>query len=50
VEIDKEIDEDGIIPGRILTMQLLVSVALGDDKEANAFVEAFREARAKDKR
>jgi hypothetical protein len=47
--VDKEIDEDGILPGRILTMQILVNVALGNDKETNAFLEAFRRAQAKEK-
>ncbi len=45
----KEIEEDSILPGRILTMQLLVNVALGNDKEANAFLEAFRRSQAKEK-
>jgi hypothetical protein len=45
--IEKEIDEEGIIPGRVLTVSLMLEVALGSDEDANRYVKAFLEASTK---
>jgi len=38
----EEIDEDGIMPGPIMTMRLLMDIALGDEKEARFYYDEFR--------
>jgi len=37
-----EIDEDGIVPGPIMVMQLLLNVALGDDGRSKTYYDEFR--------
>jgi hypothetical protein len=39
-----EIDEDGILPGPVMTVSLMVDVALGSEEQANQYLKAFREA------
>ena len=38
----EEIDEDGIMPGPIMSMRLLMDIALGDEKEARFYYDEFR--------
>jgi hypothetical protein len=42
--IDKadEIDTDGIIPGSILSLKLMIDVALGSDEAANYYINRFK--------
>jgi hypothetical protein len=40
---DKEIDENGIIPGPIMTLRLLTDIALGAEKESEWYFREFRE-------
>lgn len=40
---EQEIDEDDIVPGPVLGMQLLCDIALGDDKRSRVYYEKFRE-------
>jgi hypothetical protein len=40
---DAEIDEDGIIPGPLLTVQLMLTIALGSDEEAGAYLKEFQQ-------
>jgi hypothetical protein len=49
VEIDtnpdmdgKKIDESGIVPGKIMILQMMVEVALGSEEEANYYINEFR--------
>jgi hypothetical protein len=37
-----DIDEDGIVPGRIMTIQLLWDIALGDDERSQFYYNEFR--------
>ena len=37
-----EIDEAGIVPGRLMTVKILADLALGSDKEAEAYLECLR--------
>lgn len=39
---DAVIDEDGIIPGPLLTLQLMLEVALGDPDKASYYYDEFR--------
>lgn len=39
-----EIDEDGILPGPVMTVSLMVDVALGSEEQANQYLKAFQEA------
>ncbi len=39
----KDIDEDGIVPGPICAVSIMLDVALGSDEEANHYIKAFRE-------
>lgn len=39
---DAEIDEDGIIPGPLLTLQLMLEIALGDPQKASYYYDEFR--------
>lgn len=39
----EEIDEDGIMPGPIMGMRLLMDIALGDEKESRLYFDQFRE-------
>ncbi|MBN7769829.1 hypothetical protein KUV44_17620 [Marinobacter daepoensis] len=39
---DAEIDEDGIIPGPLLTLQLMLEIALGDPEKASYYYDEFR--------
>lgn len=43
---DKEIDEEEIVPGSLLMVQILLDVALGDDEEAAKHLKAFQAALA----
>jgi hypothetical protein len=38
----KEVDEDGIVPGPIMIMKLLMDIALGDDTQSKFYIEEFR--------
>ena len=38
----KEIDEDGIVPGRVTGMQLLMDIALGDKERSRFYYDEFR--------
>ena len=38
-----EIDEEGIIPGPLITVKLMVDIALGSDAEASTYLKAFPE-------
>lgn len=38
-----EIDEAGIVPGRLMTVKILADLALGSDKEAKAYLDYFKE-------
>ena len=40
-----EIDESGIVPGPLITVQIMLSIALGSDEESTQFLEAFRKAK-----
>ncbi|NKE72845.1 hypothetical protein [Candidatus Manganitrophus noduliformans] len=37
-----DIDEDGLIPGPVMGMQLLFDIALGDDKQSKFYYNQFR--------
>ena len=37
-----EIDTDGILPGRLLALQLLVDIALGDEERSRYYYDQFR--------
>lgn len=39
---DAEIDEGGIIPGALLTLQLMLDIALGDPEKASYYYDEFR--------
>lgn len=39
---DAEIDEDGIIPGPLLMLQLMLEIALGDPEKASYYYDEFR--------
>lgn len=41
---DATVDESGIIPGSIITVQIMLSVALGTDGKAEQYLEAFQKA------
>lgn len=45
---DREINEDEIVPGPMLMMQILTDIALGKDEEAWQYYKAMDEARAKE--
>lgn len=38
----EEIDEDGIVPGPIMSMQVLMDIALGDEERSRFYYEEFR--------
>jgi len=40
--VGKEIDEDGIIPGPIMTLRLLIDIALGTEEESEFFYKEFK--------
>ena len=40
-----EIDEEGIIPGSVMTVKMMLDIALGYEAEATAYLKAFREQR-----
>lgn len=40
--VGKEIDEDAIIPGPIMTLRLLVDIALGTEEESEFFYKEFK--------
>ena len=37
-----EVDESGIVPGPVMTMQLLMDIALGDDERSRFYYDEFR--------
>ena len=39
---DAEVDEDGIIPGPVWTLQIMLDVALGDPEKASYYLEQFK--------
>ena len=39
---DTEVDESGIVPGPVMTMQLLKDIALGDDERSRFYYDEFR--------
>jgi hypothetical protein len=38
----QEVDEDGIVPGPMMTIQLLRDIALGDEKQSQHYYDEFR--------
>ena len=42
----KEIDEDGIVPGPVMMLQLMFDVALGPEQEANKYHKEIERRRA----
>jgi len=42
---DVEIDVEGIVPGPVITVQLMLNIALGSDTEAAQYLDAYRSAR-----
>jgi hypothetical protein len=38
----QEIDQHGIVPGRLMTLQLLCDLALGPDEQSRAYLKEFR--------
>lgn len=40
---EREIDEDGIVPGSLMISQILMDVALGDDERANEYLRKLAE-------
>lgn len=40
-----EIDQEGIIPGPIMMVKMMLDIALGSEAEATAYLKAFREQR-----
>jgi hypothetical protein len=43
--VDKEVDEAGIVPGPIITLQLMLDVALGEPDKASYYLDEFRKMR-----
>ncbi len=41
----KEIDEDGIMPGPLVSLKILCDVALGSDEQSRFYFERFKEAK-----
>jgi hypothetical protein len=41
---DAEIDEAGICPGPVITVQLMLNIALGSDNDARQYLDAYRSA------
>jgi hypothetical protein len=39
---DKEVDEDGIVTGPVMGMQLLMDIALGDEERSKFYYDEFR--------
>ena len=39
---DQEINEDGIVPGRLMSLQILCDIALGGEKKSRFYFDAFR--------
>lgn len=39
---EQDIDEDGIMPGRVMVIKLLCDIALGDDKSSRFYYEQFK--------
>lgn len=37
-----DIDEDGILPGPILSLRMMLDIALGSDEEANFYIKEFK--------
>lgn len=44
---DKEIDESGIIPGPVWTLQLLIDIALGEPDKAAYYLDEFKKMKGK---
>jgi len=38
----QDIDEQGIVPGSMITLQLMLDIALGDSEKANYYLEEFK--------
>lgn len=39
---DTDVDEDGIVPGPVMGMQLLMEIALGDKEQSRSYYDEFR--------
>lgn len=44
---DAEIDEAGIVPGPVWTLQLMIDIALGEPEKANFYLNEFKKWRVK---
>lgn len=44
----EKIDEDGIVPGSVMSLQVLCDIALGDDKTSRFYYDKFRRRTRKD--
>jgi hypothetical protein len=42
---DEQINEDDVIPGIIMSIQLMIKIALGDDKESRYFYDIFNKSK-----
>jgi hypothetical protein len=42
----RKIDETEILPGRVMTLRLLLDVALGDEERSRSYYSAFRNLEA----
>ena len=38
---DKEVDESGIVPGPVMMLQVMMDIALGDDEQAEFYIELY---------
>jgi hypothetical protein len=38
----QDVDESGIVPGRIMTLQILLDIALGTDEESRKYIDELR--------
>lgn len=43
---DAEVDENGIIPGPLMTLQIMLDIALGDPEKASAYYDELRKQRS----
>ena len=44
---DADIAEDGIVPGPVLTLRLMIDIALGEPEKANYYLNEFKKRRVK---
>jgi hypothetical protein len=45
----KEIDEDGIVPGTMMVLQLMMEIGLGSDQQAKSYLDEFRKRTRQDR-